>query len=138
MIDYSYPAFLLICSHFPLPPKSLSQSAPNYLSPQVLNLCSFVCLLPFPTYLTPHAPLVTAILFFISKFLVLFCSFVWWIRFLTLNVKLLSYQVLTKFPRKLSSHLTDLHLNFFVLVGTFARKKWSKNHTAIKATCLQC
>ena len=100
---------------------SLNQSASNYLSPQVLNLCSFVCLLPFPTYLTPHVPLVTVILFFIAKSLVLFCSFVWWIRFLTLNVKLLSYQVLIKFPRKLSSHLTDLHLNFFVLMGTFAR-----------------
>ena len=76
LFSYSCPTFFPIAFPFPIPPHSHSQS-PHCPCLWALYLCSFACPFPFfPLLPTPLSPLVTVSLFFISKSIVLFCSFV--------------------------------------------------------------
>ena len=84
-------------------PHSHSQPPPHCLCPWVLYLCSFACpFSSFPHYSPSPFPLATVSFFFISKSLVLFCSFVCFVQYVTLIGEIIWYLSFTAWLISLS------------------------------------
>ena len=96
--------------HFPAPhpsPPPPLYPTPLWICPCVLYTCSLTTLPPFPPLSPPTSPLVMVSLFLISMSLVLFCSLVYFVHYISLTSEIIWYLTFTAWLISLSIMLSS-------------------------------